>query len=112
MTSDEHDRGRGREAFIRGVLTNVLNPKTALFFLALIPQFLHTTAPNSSHTLVLGLVTVGFGAAWWMTFVALVDRVRGRLNYPRARRALDRLTGVAFIALSVRLLRTPVAGGT
>lgn len=112
ITSDEHEPTTGRHAFTRGVLTNLLNPKTALFFIALIPQFLHTNTPAPTHTLLLGLATITFGGVWWMTFIALVDRLHGVLNRPGVRRGLDRLTGIAFIALSIRLLRTPAAGWT
>lgn len=99
-----------KRAFVQGFLTNVLNPKAALFFLSLLPQFIDHSAPALPQTLGLGLLTVGFGVAWWMAFVALADQVRDVLHRPRVRRVLDRITGVVLVALGVRLLRTPAAG--
>ena len=51
-------------AFRRGVLTNVLNPKVALFFLALLPQFIDSDSPTKvAAFLVLGLTFVATGTA-------------------------------------------------
>jgi threonine/homoserine/homoserine lactone efflux protein len=91
--------------FWQGVVTNVLNPKVALFFLAFLPQF---TDPGRGSQplqfLLLGLI-FDFNATLVNLGYALVasrlgDWLRGRLG---ASRALDRLTGGVFIALGVRL---------
>jgi threonine/homoserine/homoserine lactone efflux protein len=96
----------GRRAFVQGFLTNVLNPKAALFFLSLLPQFVDHSMPALPQTVMLGLLTVGFGLAWWMAFVSLADRVRGLLSRPKVRRALDRITGLMLVGLGIGLLRT------
>lgn len=98
-----------RRAFLQGFLTNVLNPKAALFFLSLLPQFVDHSAPVLPQTMLLGLLTVGFGTAWWLTIVRVADRVRGALARPAVRRTMDRITGVVLIGLGLRLLRTPAA---
>lgn len=97
---------RLRRAFLQGFLTNVLNPKAALFFLSLLPQFLDRSSPALSQTLLLGVVTVAFGVTWWMAFVSLAGRIRTILGRPRVRCALDRVTGVFFVALGIRLVAT------
>jgi len=51
-----------RRIFVQGVLVNVLNPKVAIFFLAFLPQFVDTSAPNAAvQTLILGLTLVTLG---------------------------------------------------
>lgn len=68
-----------RRIYAQGVLTNVLNPKVALFFLALIPQFI---APGAAHPglafLVLGLTFVTTGTVWCL-IVAVAGGVLNRL---------------------------------
>jgi RhtB (resistance to homoserine/threonine) family protein len=101
----EPDLGR---VFRRGFLTNVLNPKVALFFLAFLPQFI---APDASHKtlafLALGVlfsfnalpVTLGYAwlAAWAANRVSLVRR---------AMHWLDRAAGVLFVGFGLKLAMT------
>lgn len=94
--------------FRRGFLTNVLNPKVALFFLAFVPQFI---APGTAHTggvfLALGLlftfnsllVCIG-----WALAAAWLARRAGALQ--RATRWLDGLAGTLFIGFGIRLALT------
>lgn len=98
--------GGRRKAFVQGFVGNVLNPKAALFFLSLLPQFVEPSVPVVPQILVLGVITVVSALVWWMLFVALVDRIRGVLSRGVVRRTLDRVTGVLFIGLAVRLVRT------
>jgi threonine/homoserine/homoserine lactone efflux protein len=92
-------------AFARGVLANAINPKVALFFLSFLPQFV---VPGHGHVAlqmaVLGLVftlqaALIFGALGW--FAGSIGRWLQRR--PRAGRWLDRIAGMVFIALGLRL---------
>jgi len=92
-------------AFRQGVLTNVTNPKVALFFLAFLPQFIDPDSPTKvAAFLVLGLTFVTTGTLWCLTLAVFADRLRSRFGGSAvARRVLARLTGVIFVALGVRL---------
>lgn len=91
--------------FAQGVLTNVLNPKVALFFLAFLPQFIDSGTPDKvAAFLFLGLV-FNVNATFWNLFVARVAataRRRVRLS-GRWTKWLQRAVGGAFIALGVKL---------
>lgn len=93
--------GPWRQAF----LTNVLNPKAALFFVALLPQFVGS-AHGGGTTVTLAAITVAFGALWWPSVVLLAARVANGLRRPRVRRALDAVTGSALVGLGARLAAT------
>ena len=110
------DRGALKDIFRRGFLTNALNPKVALFFLAFVPQFIAPGAPNHALAfLLLGIVfnvnalpvNIGFAllAAW---AAERVDAVQ------RSMRWLDRVAGVMFIAFGLKLALTghPANEGT
>jgi threonine/homoserine/homoserine lactone efflux protein len=94
----EHRREPLRRAFVRGVVVNVLNPKTALFFLAFLPQFVDADSGGVwSQALVLGFVFVGLGLVTDSLYALAAGTVGGLLR--RRRRALRYGSGVVFIGL-------------
>jgi threonine/homoserine/homoserine lactone efflux protein len=90
--------------FAQGLATNVLNPKVALFFLALLPQFIAADAPDKLLAfLFLGAWFVVQGAAFLVAFVVLVAPLR-RWRAPRgATRALHVAGAGLFAWLAARL---------
>ena len=90
--------------FRQGFLTNVLNPKVALFFLALLPQFIDGDAPNKTLAfLVLGLWSIVQGAVFLALFVGLVAPLRRLTPRPGLTRGLHRRGAGLFAALAARL---------
>ena len=87
-----------RRAFMRGTIVNALNPKTALFFLAFLPQFV---APDRggvwSQALVLGFVFVGLGLVTDSLYALVAGTVGGLLR--RRRNAVRYGSGIVFMAL-------------
>jgi threonine/homoserine/homoserine lactone efflux protein len=98
-------RARGAGAVFRqGFLTNVLNPKVALFFLALLPQFISGQAPDKSAAfLFLGTWFVVQGLAFLAAFVLLVAPLRRWQPGAWTRRALHGVGGALFAGLALRL---------
>jgi threonine/homoserine/homoserine lactone efflux protein len=92
-------------AFRRGVLTNVLNPKVALFFLALLPQFIDADSPTKIAAFVgLGLTFVATGSVWCLLLAVAAANIRGYLvEHPRAFTHLSRASGALFVFLGLRL---------
>jgi threonine/homoserine/homoserine lactone efflux protein len=85
--------------FGHGVIVNVLNPKTALFFLAFLPQFVDPSAgPVAPQMLVLGLLLVSLGVLSDGTYALLAGSIGNRL---RSRRRLERISGGVFVGLGV-----------
>ena len=94
----EHRREPLGRAFVRGVVVNVLNPKTALFFLAFLPQFVDADRGGVwSQALVLGFVFVGLGLVTDSLYAMAAGTVGGLLR--RKRRAMRYGSGVVFIGL-------------
>jgi threonine/homoserine/homoserine lactone efflux protein len=88
-----------------GLLTNVLNPKVALFFLAFLPQFVPAGAPHKTASfLLLGAWFVVQGTLFLFGLVALAARLRRWQMPTHLRRVGGSLAGVLFIALALRLL--------
>ena len=92
-------------AFWQGTLTNVTNPKVALFFLAFLPQFIDADSQSKlSAFLLLGLTFVATGAVWCLVLAMSAARIRVLLAPgSHASVMLARTAGALFIALGVRL---------
>jgi threonine/homoserine/homoserine lactone efflux protein len=92
-----------RHLFAHGVIVNVLNPKTALFFLAFLPQFVDPSAgPVAPQMLVLGTMLVCIGTVSDGTYALLAAGAGNKLRSARAaRRRLDRISGGVFVGLGV-----------
>jgi threonine/homoserine/homoserine lactone efflux protein len=92
-------------SFVQGFLTNALNPKVALFFLAFLPQFIDADAPHKGWAFVaLGTVFAFNGTIVNVAFAALVARVRRAFSSPGSiGRWVSRAVGALFVALGVRL---------
>ncbi len=104
--ADTAGAGDGRwSAFRQGILSNLLNPKVALFFLALMPQFISAGSTNKVGAfLVLGLSFVALGVAWCLVLAIGAAHLRGAfLRRPSMASILNKVAGVMFIALGLRL---------
>jgi threonine/homoserine/homoserine lactone efflux protein len=90
--------------FAQGFLTNVLNPKVALFFLAFLPQFIDPAAPNKALAfVVLGLAFNVTGTAWNLVVAWGAARMAGLSAVQAVRLWLDRVLGALFLGLGIRL---------
>jgi threonine/homoserine/homoserine lactone efflux protein len=88
-------------AFRQGLVSNLLNPKIAVFFTSLLPQFVsHGSLPA---LLVLGAVFNAMGVIWLTGYALLASRGRVFLQRTRVRRALDYVSGIVLVGLGVRL---------
>jgi threonine/homoserine/homoserine lactone efflux protein len=90
-------------AFRQGLASNLLNPKIAVFFTSLLPQFVDARHAHPQDLLLLGVLFNCMGVAWLLTYAELSARARNVLRRPRVKRTLDRLSGIALVALGVRL---------
>ena len=88
-----------RRAYLAGLGVNLGNPKAGVFALAFIPQFIAPPGPVFATAVLLGLLWALTTAAWYVVFVAAVDRGRSIVSRPAVRTGLHALTGVVLIAL-------------
>jgi len=94
-----------RRIYAQGILTNVLNPKVALFFLAFVPQFIDANAPHKALAfLILGAIFNINGMLWCHALALFTTQARARLKpNPAVTQWLNRATGGLFVWLGVKL---------
>ncbi|WP_417881844.1 LysE family translocator [Xanthomarina gelatinilytica] len=91
--------------FLSGVLTNVFNPKVALFYLAFLPQFIDPNYPEPMFSfIVLGLTFTITGTLWGIILAMFSSRLsRKFINNPKIKIWFERITGLVFISLGIKL---------
>ncbi len=99
------------KVYRQGVLTNVLNPKAALFFLALLPQFVSQSAGSSPLPfLALGLTFFTTSTIWSvvLAFAASFANALLRKN-ERVQKGAGKVTGIIYILLGLNVLRSKIS---
>ena len=102
LQEHQNDDVRTRAGWRAGLVTSLSNPKLAVFFVALFPQFLSRGAPVLPYALGMAAVIVVFDVIWYSTLAYAVDRTRAVLQ-PRVQRRMEKLTGAIVVGLGARL---------
>jgi len=89
--------------FLQGFLTNILNPKVAVFYLTFLPQFISPGEPVLRRSLLLASIHIAMGFVWLTGYAWFVDRIGAVLTRPPVKANLERATGGLLIALGARL---------
>ena len=101
-----------KKIFLQGLITNVTNPKVALFFLAFLPQFIQTGSGemNPVPFLILGLTFTLTGGTWCIITALFASMATAKLRgNAKVATVLNKLTGIVFIAMGLKLLSTKAA---
>jgi threonine/homoserine/homoserine lactone efflux protein len=92
-----------RAAFRQGVLSNLGNPKMAVFFTSLLPQFAPSDHASLGTLLALGFLFCGMTLTWLVAYAVVVARMGDVLRRSGIRRVIEALTGLVLLALGARL---------
>jgi threonine/homoserine/homoserine lactone efflux protein len=95
-----------RSAFRQGLVSNLGNPKMAVFFTSLLPQFASPGSGSVGALLTLGLLFCLMTLSWLSAYAVLVARARHVLGRPVIRRVLDAVMGAVCMALGLRVAVT------
>ena len=96
-------RVRATTALRQGVLSNLTNPKMAVFFPSLLPQFVAADAPPFLALLALGILFCLMTLAWLTAYAFAVARAGDVLRRSAIRRAIEAVTGVVLVAFGIRV---------
>ena len=94
---------RVNSPYAQGLLNNILNPKIAIFFTSLIPQFITSSSSVALDSAELaGLFTL-MGLAWLTAFAVFASTAKELLQIPRIKAGLETATGIVLIGLGIRV---------
>ncbi|HUQ42460.1 MAG TPA: LysE family translocator [Candidatus Limnocylindrales bacterium] len=94
---------RARSSFAQGLLSNVLNPKVAVFYLTFLPQFIDPAGNVLAQSLLFAVAHSVMGIVWLAAYAYVLDRMSAFFARSGVRRWLERVTGAVLIGLGVRL---------
>jgi len=110
LTTDpsNNDESNYLRIYRDGIVTNVLNPKVSLFYLAFLPQFIDPSAVNTVLPfLVLGLTFVTTGTIWCLTLATFASAILGGLkSNKRMSTYINRICGLTLVGLGVKVALT------
>ena len=92
-----------RRSFVEGLLTNVLNPKVAIFYLSFLPQFINPGDSVLARSFLLAGIHQLVGLIWLASIVVFVSRLKGVLTKSSIRRRLEAVTGAVLIGFGLKL---------
>lgn len=103
LDADTGPKAHGlRVAFRQGLLNNLFNPKAAVFFIALVPQFLPDD-PTPLSSVELGLICTVVSLAWFTVLAVGIGALRHVFTRRRVRRAIDAAMGTLMVGLGIRI---------
>jgi threonine/homoserine/homoserine lactone efflux protein len=89
--------------FLRGLLTNLLNPKVGVFYVTFLPQFVPAGVPVTGFSMLLAGIHAGLGILWFLALVGATRTFSRWLRRPAVARGLDRITGTVLVGFGLRL---------
>ncbi len=94
---------RNHSPLLQGLLTNLLNPKVAIFFLTFLPQFVSPDNTSFVPFLIMGVTYLLLTAIWFLTYVTLLSNISQWLQRPTVQNAISGISGIALLGFGIKL---------
>lgn len=92
-----------KSCFKQGFLTNLLNPKVAVFFLTFLPQFVDTGSNTFLPFLIMGFTYTVLTAIWFFLYVYLLNQISTFMKKPKTQNMIEGITGAILIGFGIKL---------
>ncbi|KKK39158.1 amino acid transporter LysE [Mesobacillus campisalis] len=103
VETNTKSRFANTSCFKQGFLTNLLNPKVAVFFLTFLPQFVESGSNNFVPFFIMGLTYTVLTAVWFFLYVYLIDQISAFMKKPRTQNMIEGITGTILIGFGIKL---------
>ena len=92
-----------KSAFKQGLLSNVLNPKVAMFFITFLPQFVQSGTDITIQLITMGVIYTFLSITWFFLYVFFINYLREWLMSEKVQKIMDKTTGLVLIGFGVKL---------
>ena len=93
----------GKSCFKQGFLTNLLNPKVAVFFLTFLPQFVNSDSHHFVPFLIMGITYTLLTVVWFFFYIYLLNQIRTFMKKPKTQSVMEGITGSVLIGFGIKL---------
>jgi RhtB (resistance to homoserine/threonine) family protein len=100
---DVQTKYQNKSTFRQGFLTNLLNPKVAVFFLTFLPQFLSPGSKSFLQFLIMGMTYTVLTVIWLLLYVYLIDSISKWMKKPSTQRAIQGISGLVLVTFGIKL---------
>lgn len=97
------NRHQGKSCCRQGFLTNLLNPKVAVFFLTFLPQFVDTHSNTFMQFLLMGVTYIVITIVWLLLYVLLIDTISVWMKKPSVQNAIQGVSGLVLVGFGIKL---------
>ncbi len=94
---------KNTSCFKQGFLTNILNPKVAVFFLTFLPQFVDSTSHTFIPFLLMGITYTFLTALWFLLYVPLINQISAFMRRHITQNIIEGITGTILIGFGIKL---------
>lgn len=97
-SSNRHNK----ESFIQALLSNVLNPKTVLLYITIMPQFIDLNGNITQQLIVLASILTSLAVLWFLILVGIIDYAKRWLNSSKFQKVFQKSTGLILVGFGVK----------
>jgi len=94
---------KNESSFKQGFLTNLLNPKIAVFFLTFLPQFVNPESHTFMPFLILGITYIVLTVVWYLFYIFLLNQISSFMKKPKTQKVIEGITGTILIGFGIKL---------
>ncbi|MED4207442.1 homoserine/threonine efflux transporter [Neobacillus mesonae] len=98
----EYSNRHNKNSFIQALLSNILNPKTVLVYITIMPQFINLKENVDQQLIVLALILTVLAVLWFLFLVYLIDYAKRWLNNTKYQKAFQKSTGLVLVAFGIK----------
>lgn len=96
------DRRYHKKSFMQAMLSNVLNPKTVIVYITIMPQFINLNGHVNQQLIILASILTGLAATWFLILVYVVDYAKKWLNDKKHQQMFQKVAGLLLVGFGIK----------
>jgi RhtB (resistance to homoserine/threonine) family protein len=101
-TPAKYSKRHNKDSFMQALLNNILNPKTVLVYITIMPQFINLNGNVNQQLIILAFILTLLAVMWFLFLVYLIDYAKKWMNNSRFQKAFQKSTGLILIGFGIK----------